>query len=316
MLNEFLHELKEKDIIITFSRGKIQYRGPEQYINEELISRLKKNKSKLVEHFWPRECPNIIPYNTEGDLRPLVLLHAGEYFKISEFLGNRHPYYGLFYIGSESEKIRYKTVEAFADEYLKQLLNILPEGPFYLGGMSFGGIVAYEMAIRLVNMGYEVPLLIIGDAGLLAYQDPYYYRLSKSLVRRCYHLMRYIFERVDYYREKFKFELFPSVYFSLTVKRRVRYMIRRYTELSLKYKPTTEFKGEILLFRASENTCNPKYMGWERVCKNITLVPFNGFHGSLFEDNTGSINIIKTHIRDKLSEFENIKNSSSGNLTH
>jgi thioesterase domain-containing protein len=40
---------------------------------------------------------------------------------------------------------------------------VQPEGPFFLGGYSFGGLVAYEMARQLYEGGEEVALLALLD---------------------------------------------------------------------------------------------------------------------------------------------------------
>ncbi len=167
MFNAFIQEIKEKNIKISFSHGKLNYSGPEQHIDKKLIDNLKKYKNKLLKYYWPEECWNMMPINTEGDLTPLVLLHAGpSNYPISEYLGSNRPFYGFFYIGSEGEKIRYKTIEEFASEYLKQMVNVLPEGPYILGGLSIGGHLAYEMAIKLQNKGHNIPLLILVDSAL------------------------------------------------------------------------------------------------------------------------------------------------------
>jgi len=42
MFIEFLTELKEKQIEISLSGGKINYSGPEQYIDDILIEKLRK----------------------------------------------------------------------------------------------------------------------------------------------------------------------------------------------------------------------------------------------------------------------------------
>ncbi|HEY4382967.1 MAG TPA: thioesterase domain-containing protein, partial [Ktedonobacteraceae bacterium] len=42
-----------------------------------------------------------------------------------------------------------------------------PEGPYLLGGYSFGGLVAFEMAIQLQTRGYEVTLLALLDTVIL-----------------------------------------------------------------------------------------------------------------------------------------------------
>ena len=55
---------------------------------------------------------------------------------------------------------------AFGDmaaRYVAAMLAHQPTGPFYLGGHSFGAMVAYEMALQLVEQGHEIGLLAIID---------------------------------------------------------------------------------------------------------------------------------------------------------
>ncbi|NEQ11458.1 MAG: hypothetical protein F6K37_37905 [Moorea sp. SIO4E2] len=46
---------------------------------------------------------------------------------------------------------------------LKALQAVQPNGPYLLGGHSFGGKVAFEMAQQLRNQGQEVSMLAIMD---------------------------------------------------------------------------------------------------------------------------------------------------------
>jgi thioesterase domain-containing protein len=46
-------------------------------------------------------------------------------------------------------------VEAIADYYINELVKVQPEGPYYLGGLSFGGIVAFEVAQKLAAKGQK-----------------------------------------------------------------------------------------------------------------------------------------------------------------
>jgi acetoacetyl-CoA synthetase len=55
------------------------------------------------------------------------------------------------------------TVEAMAAEYLGAIKARQPNGPYYLCGYSFGGLVAFEMARRLSESGDEVGLLGLFD---------------------------------------------------------------------------------------------------------------------------------------------------------
>jgi thioesterase domain-containing protein len=51
-----------------------------------------------------------------------------------------------------------------AASYLADLLALQPRGPYLLGGSSFGGVLAYEMARQPVARGAEVALLAMLDA--------------------------------------------------------------------------------------------------------------------------------------------------------
>src|SRR5262249_48072632 len=54
-------------------------------------------------------------------------------------------------------------VETIAKYYLREIQTIQKTGPFFLGGYSFGGIVALEMAQQLVHQKEKVGLLMLLD---------------------------------------------------------------------------------------------------------------------------------------------------------
>jgi acetoacetyl-CoA synthetase len=55
------------------------------------------------------------------------------------------------------------SVEAMAAHYVDEVRAFQPSGPYALCGFSFGGLVAYEMARRLVAEGQTVELLALID---------------------------------------------------------------------------------------------------------------------------------------------------------
>lgn len=57
------------------------------------------------------------------------------------------------------------SIDTLARRYLSEVRRIQPEGPYYLAGYSFGGILAYEMARVLERDGQEVAFLGIIDVG-------------------------------------------------------------------------------------------------------------------------------------------------------
>jgi thioesterase domain-containing protein len=56
-----------------------------------------------------------------------------------------------------------RRVEGLAAEYVAAVRGVQPAGPYFLGGFSFGGSVALEMAQQLRDRGEEVGLLAILD---------------------------------------------------------------------------------------------------------------------------------------------------------
>ena len=55
------------------------------------------------------------------------------------------------------------SIEAMADDYLREIKKRQPNGPYYLCGYSSGGLVAFEIARRLSEAGEEVGLVGLFD---------------------------------------------------------------------------------------------------------------------------------------------------------
>ncbi len=64
-------------------------------------------------------------------------------------LGSSVPVYGLQPRRTDGEAPPHSTVQAAAEYYLRALREACPAGPVHLLGHSFGGWVAFEMALRL-----------------------------------------------------------------------------------------------------------------------------------------------------------------------
>jgi thioesterase domain-containing protein len=92
-------------------------------------------------------------------LRVFLCEGIGVYYPLINHLDKEQPIYGLVTeVASD-----YPRVEDLAAAYVAEVRALQPEGPYYLGGLSFGGIVAYEMAQQLAAVGQEVALLALFD---------------------------------------------------------------------------------------------------------------------------------------------------------
>jgi amino acid adenylation domain-containing protein len=74
------------------------------------------------------------------------------------------PVHGLQPRGTDGEALPHATVQAAAEHYLRALREACPTGPIHLLGHSFGGWVAFEMALRLHEAGRPVASLTILDS--------------------------------------------------------------------------------------------------------------------------------------------------------
>lgn len=102
----------------------------------------------------------LAPIQPNGTKPPLFLCEGvGIYYPLAPHLGPDQPIYGLITETSES----FPRVEDLAAHYLAAMREIQPEGPYRLGGISFGGLVAFEMAQQLHAMGQKTALLALMD---------------------------------------------------------------------------------------------------------------------------------------------------------
>ena len=112
----------------------------------------------------------VVALQPEGTARPLFLVHAGGghvacYAPLAALLAPDQPLYAFQARGLDDGLPPLQGAEAMAAHYLQALRRAQPRGPYRLGGWSYGGIVAFEMARQLHAAGDEVELLALLDTG-------------------------------------------------------------------------------------------------------------------------------------------------------
>ncbi|MGH9239402.1 MAG: non-ribosomal peptide synthetase, partial [Vicinamibacterales bacterium] len=101
----------------------------------------------------------------EGSHPPFFCVHPGAgdvlvYSRLARHLGRAQPF-----IGIQDPGMPGASIERRAATYLDEIVRHQPSGPYYLGGWSFGGIVAFEMAHQLRRRGETTAFLGLIDAG-------------------------------------------------------------------------------------------------------------------------------------------------------
>ena len=117
----------------------------------------------------PDELGRIIPLQSKGGRPPLFCLpgsggHVFSFRRFAQLLGEDQPVYGVQLEGVQAVRAMPDTMERIAAALLPSIRRIQPEGPYYLGGYSAGGSVAYEIAQQLERQGQRVALLAMWDA--------------------------------------------------------------------------------------------------------------------------------------------------------
>jgi len=99
---------------------------------------------------------------------PLFLAHGigggvTDYAYLARRLGPDQTVYGLQARGITDKQQPDMTIEAMAAHYVEELRLVHPQGPYFIAGYSFGGVVAFEMGQQLLEQGEPVAFLGILD---------------------------------------------------------------------------------------------------------------------------------------------------------
>ena len=118
---------------------------------------------------WHPRWTSLVPIKPDGSKPPFYCVHGVggnilEFEHFSRYIDKDQPLYGIQAQGLDGKSPRLQTVEEMAAHYIKETREFQPEGPYHLGGSSFGGVVAYEMAQQLMAQDQQIGLLVMFDS--------------------------------------------------------------------------------------------------------------------------------------------------------
>ncbi len=124
----------------------------------------------LQQDDWQPPCSSLVAIQPQGTRPPFVCLHGvgGEvlcYLALSRHLGDDQPFYSFQAATAPGGPGPQWNIEEMAAAYVRELRQVQAHGPYHLGGLSFGGIVAFEMAQQFLEQGETVALLALFDSG-------------------------------------------------------------------------------------------------------------------------------------------------------
>ncbi len=233
----------------------------------------------------PKLPPTLVEIQSGGSKPPLFLVHpvGGHvyiYRDLAHYLGSKQPVYGLQAQAIDGNSAFVTRVEEMATQYIEAIRVVQPQGPYFLGGSSFGGTVAYEMAQQLRAQGEKIGLLALIDTPGVGHMP------SENIDNDDIKIMAYALgvganladpteqlqqlsteEQLHYFLEKGKMALRMPADFGIDELRRHHNLFKINLKAMRNYVPQP-YPGRVIFFRASLrdpfNPQNPE-LGWQNL---------------------------------------------------
>lgn len=90
----------------------------------------------------------------------------GDLRNVADAMRGERAIYALLPYGLDCHDKQIDSMESMAATYLEEVRKKQSRGPYFLGGVCLGGVVAYEMAQQLLTSGEAVGLVVMIDSSL------------------------------------------------------------------------------------------------------------------------------------------------------
>jgi thioesterase domain-containing protein/acyl carrier protein len=136
-----------------------------------------------------RRFTHLVPmHEGQGGAENPIFLVAGMFGNVlnlrhlAHLMGSDRRFYGLQARGLYGGDMPHTRFEEAAADYIAELRQVQPEGPYILGGFSGGGLIAWEMAHQLTRAGEEVAHVALLDTPMPV--RPYLSKRDKLIIHR------------------------------------------------------------------------------------------------------------------------------------
>jgi thioesterase domain-containing protein/aryl carrier-like protein len=192
-------------------------------------------------------------------------------------------------------------LQSIAACLVRKILATQSTGPYTIGGLCLGGILAYEIAFQLRAAGREVALLVLVDPPNPSYIEPY------NLLKRAVNYLPYVLQRATRLGPRISFlyfrghivKYFERVFRTKSYVTETRIGQKTIEAAAVKYQPK-RYDGKVLLLLASERPPHNNFLpGWQAVVPDSLHTHYvNAHHRDLLkgENARGVANAIASHL--------------------
>ena len=143
--------------------------APENFYDDTTVAGIAAGirASRAAPSSGARPLPVLIPLRASGSEPPLFLVHGrlGQALVSPHFLkllGEQQPVWAFQVRGLDGLHAPHASIDAMAEDYLAEMRARWPSGPYFIGALCAGALIALEMAHRLRDAGKTVlPLLLL-----------------------------------------------------------------------------------------------------------------------------------------------------------
>lgn len=248
--------------------------------------------------------------------KPLFFLHPSGgsvhwYTNLANQINGDRAFFGVQARGIDGKSELDDDIQIMAKRYMIEIIKSQPEGPYYLGGWSFGVIVAYEVAQQLISSGKEVALLALLDQGpFLSGQFPNDdTELIAEIFKSNFTLDVDELRSMDY-KDQLRVVLKKAkkakmVPFWVNIDQFGFYIrILKTMRLAWKNYQIKSYPGRISLFRAVDNTDNTGLepdLGWSKFsASKVEVIEVPGDHISMMQE--PNVKVLAEKINQLLNE--------------
>lgn len=204
------------------------------------------------------------------------------YRELAATLKDVAPVYAVLFdeeteLRDDTEVAPVEKMDEIIEQYLSRIRHVSPEGPYYLTGLSAGGLVAIEVARRLKASGDRVALLALLDTNAPGIT------LRKLAIKGATSAAKALLGRKNPKKD---------------TERSIALLYRA----SLNQLAANPYKGDVVLFRAMKSNFGwrPRDLGWGRfIVGRVTIVDIPGDHLSMMRE--PHVTSLARAISDRLS---------------
>jgi len=213
----------------------------------------------LSEFIKKQDYNPIFTFNSSDIKPPLFFVHscAGGsilYTELAKHINKNQGVYVLEFPYYEDDE-NLISINSAAKQYIKHIKTIVPEGPYYIGGWSLGGIISYEIARVLEENGDK----FYTNIKMTVINDP----ITNSMERTNKEIETLLENGEDLRAEDLKIFAHKNDLLG---------------KAAFKYRPKC-YGGDVVLFRAKDSKVGKsKFNGLEDNVKNIEVVDIDEVH--------------------------------------